>query len=395
MIYDAAIIGAGCAGRHLAVELRLQCPDLKVVLIDAREDFPNDRTWSFWHPERRSTSSGPAPFWESAIRQRWPSWQVQQGMRTIRRSAPGMAYVSLPAQDFYHATEAVLGGQGGPDRQYGRRVSDLVESSDEVAVQTSGGKLVARYVFDSRPLPVSATNMNASPAFSQVFTGFHLRTQRPCWSPETAELMRFVPGPAGTIAFVYTLPSAPDAALVEVTWFVPAGSLERPEASDVMAHLASAHALGAGDFTILATEGGTIPMDPKWGVATCQSKRIFAIGTRSGAIRPSTGYGFLAMASHAQKIARHWQQTGRPCFIPHRSGAWRALDTIFLAALHRSPHLAPEWIVDLFEKTPPGLLVRFLQEEASPFEVMRLMAALPTAPFLRAALRQLPTLWRQ
>jgi lycopene beta-cyclase len=392
MIYDAAIIGAGCAGLQLAVALRRHCPDLKVVLLDARPEYANDRTWSFWHP---SAATAAPLFWEAAISHRWPAWQVSAAARTVRREAPGLDYVSLRADAFYAATRAALTVPGGPVWQLETPVSRVEETAGPVVLHTPSGPVSAHYVFDSRPPPESPPGSGTSPAFQQVFTGLHLRTRRPCWSPDTARLMDFQPTEDGTIAFVYTLPNSANTALVEVTWLVPAGAGQRPDISHVTAFLASAHGLGPDDFTILGTESGSIPMDPQLRSLPSGSARCFDIGTRSGAVRASTGYGFLAMSRHAEKIARTWQETGRPAFIPHRSRAWTALDTIFLAALHRAPQQAPAWFIDLFEKTHPALLVRFLQQEARPGEILSLMRSLPPAPFLRAAFRQLPALLRR
>jgi hypothetical protein len=68
---------------------------------------------------------------------------------------------------------------------------------------------------------------------------------------------------------------------------------------------------------------------------------------------------------------------------------WRsvALDRIFLSYLVRYPERAPEVFATLFDRVEPALLVRFLSDEASGPECMRVMKALPFAPFTLETLR--------
>ena len=48
MIYDIAIIGAGCAGLSLAHQISKTNQNKKIIILDSKTEFQNDRTWSFW-----------------------------------------------------------------------------------------------------------------------------------------------------------------------------------------------------------------------------------------------------------------------------------------------------------------------------------------------------------
>ena len=48
MIYDIAIIGAGCAGLSLAYQIsKNKNIKKKIIILDSKSEFKKDRTWSF------------------------------------------------------------------------------------------------------------------------------------------------------------------------------------------------------------------------------------------------------------------------------------------------------------------------------------------------------------
>ena len=48
--FDYVIIGGGCAGLSLAYELEVheKLKDKTLAIIEPREDYKRDKTWSFW-----------------------------------------------------------------------------------------------------------------------------------------------------------------------------------------------------------------------------------------------------------------------------------------------------------------------------------------------------------
>lgn len=48
--FDIAIIGLGCAGSHIALELLQQCPDIKLVVIDNAPTVLHKK-WSYWEKD--------------------------------------------------------------------------------------------------------------------------------------------------------------------------------------------------------------------------------------------------------------------------------------------------------------------------------------------------------
>jgi lycopene beta-cyclase len=55
--------------------------------------------------------------------------------------------------------------------------------------------------------------------------------------------------------------------------------------------------------------------------------------------------------------------------------------------MDRHPERVPGFFTRMFDRVPPEALVRFLESEPRPADILRVMCALPPAPFLAAALR--------
>ena len=72
--------------------------------------------------------------------------------------------------------------------------------------------------------------------------------------------------------------------------------------------------------------------------------------------------------------------------IPHRP--WKIwLDEVFLHVLIDQKIAGSKVFESLFYKNKPALLLKFLQEETTWKEDLRLMWSVPTLPFVRAALK--------
>ena len=53
----------------------------------------------------------------------------------------------------------------------------------------------------------------------------------------------------------------------------------------------------------------------------------------------------------------------------------------------RHPERVPEYFTRLFNRVSPDALLRFLESEPRPADILRVMSVLPPAPFLAAAIR--------
>jgi lycopene beta-cyclase len=63
------------------------------------------------------------------------------------------------------------------------------------------------------------------------------------------------------------------------------------------------------------------------------------------------------------------------------------MDRVLLRVMARHPERVPEFFSRMFDRVPPEALVRFLESEPRPADILQVMRALPSAPFLASALR--------
>lgn len=369
---DIAILGGGCAGLSLGRRLADARTRSRIVILEPREHYADDRSWCFWaehdHADARLTS------------QTWPRWRFStRSGRTAIHDAPGLGYHYIRGRDFYDDACARIQAHDAVRLQTGVRVRGVTDTSCGYVIETSEGGLTASAVIDTRP-----TENTAQALMYQCFLGAEII--HPARRPEDADiagLMEQMDHDADGFHFLYVLPLTPDRSLIEVTRF----SKLRIQPSTLEAELSAAIIDRHGDATDrVRTEAGILPM----GLAPAASPaagpdHVFA-GLPGGALRPASGYAFKRIQVWADACARSIL-TGQGVIGHPPEPALRALmDRIFLQALRNHPERGPDFFMAMADRLRPDAFVRFMSDMATPPDLMTVVTALPPAPFLKAAL---------
>ena len=90
--------------------------------------------------------------------------------------------------------------------------------------------------------------------------------------------------------------------------------------------------LKVGHFRVVDEEFGVIPMTDL-PFPRRLGRRIMAIGTRGGRVKPSTGYAFSRIQRDSQAIVRSLLATGNPYHIPSDSLRHRFYDILMLEVM--------------------------------------------------------------
>lgn len=369
---DIAIVGAGCAGRSLAWHLLDHGFDGRLVLLDPRVRFEADRTWCLFDVQEHA--------FESLVSHRWSRWRVRGGPgRWVERSAHGLNYTMLPSERFYEATTRRL-TEANVELRLGSRVHEITPEPKSVLVHTSQGPLRASTVFDSRPSPPPGKSVS----LLQHFTGWFVRTAEPHFDPEVATLMDFAVPQEQGISFLYELPFDAHTALLEATWF-DARSPTPERRATLHRRLLEERTQGL-NYTVERVETGAIPMCSA-ATPPRTSERVYAIGLGGGMAKPSTGYAFGAIQRFSEEMAVRLSRCDLP--EPPAPRAWktRLQDASFLSYLERYPSRAPAAFERLFERVPPLVLARFLNDLGTPADDLRVMRTMPTVAMAREVLR--------
>jgi lycopene beta-cyclase len=367
---DVVILGGGCAGLSLAAHLASSGGRLgKVLVVEARKRYADDRTFSFW--------SGSPTLFADCVQASWNRWRIEAGARRIERGAPGLRYETIGAGRFYAAATSMIAASPNVRLLQGVTTLALDEDGDAAWVSTDHGRIRTRLVVDTRPPPVLA----AASGLLQLFTGWEVETAQPAFDPDVVELMHFDPPHARHVGFTYVLPFSPTRALVEYTRLA-ADFAEAPTDAEVQAIVAAR--AGSG-FRVVRRESGALTMRVE-GRRKSAGPRMLRLGTLGGAARASTGYAFTAIEAQAASLAASLQdgwKGGLNWTAPALPFWLREMDRVFLRALRRNMHAGPALFADLFDRCPPQSLVRFLTGSRNPADAAAAACALPVLPVLR------------
>ena len=370
--YDLAFAGAGLAAVSLAIRLAALPDPPKIILLDPRTEFPRDRTWCHWQLHE-------TPF-DNAITHRWHRWTVRTPTAGTVAAAPARTpYIRIPADRLHQIAAEKLTASPHVTILRGVSVHTIDQHPDHTTLHLSDGQhITAAWTLDSRPPE------NDQAPWRQIFRGLELHSPEANLDTDTVTLMDFQSADSGGIRFFYVLPLDPQTALVEDTWLVPAGKSPTFSNEEILSY--ARKNLSATTWQIRHQEEGNLPMGLLRDLKI--KNRIIPWGTAAGAIRPSSGYAFSRIQRASEAMTQYWSQHRSPDpAITHESKLLAWMDRVFLRAMTRHPERVPAYFTRLFDRVPPDALIRFLESEPRPADILQVMRALPPAPFLAAALR--------
>jgi len=372
--YDYIITGGGLAGIslvHFLLESSLR--DKKILILDKSEKTENDRTWCFWEKEEN-------PF-ESLVFHSWKHLDFYTPDYAETLNITPYVYKMIRGIDFYKYADQMLISRENVEKSV-ENVQKVVNTSTGVLVTTDDNTYTADFCFNS--VRFEKINKDENLYLDQHFKGWTIRTKKPCFNPERATLMDFRVPHQGETRFVYVMPTKDNEALIEATLFSP-DLLKSEEYDCMIKDYIIEYLPQVEEYEIVHEEFGVIPMtDFKFSTG---NKNIVNIGTAGGNTKASSGYTFCYLQKHLRKMVVQLEETGNPHLkktIRQRRSAW--LDRIFLNVLqnHRVP--PPKVFGTLFEKNKPAQVLKFMSEETSLSEELRIMSTLQIFPFFRAML---------
>lgn len=374
--FDYIIIGAGAAGLQLALRLAKDTffADKKVLLLDRSPKNSNDRTWSFWEKGEGE--------WDALC---WSTWSFAKFKNTdadLHLDLSPYKYKSLRGLDFYNHAREVLSGSA----QFiwlQEEVLEVKESGEFAEVKTSSHTYSCSYVFDSRVDVSFYEGEDSYNRLLQHFKGWVIETPLPCFNEEAFTMMDFRWQEKGTTSFMYVLPVSSTKALVEFTYFSPALVEEWVYEEKIRAYLKAE--LKLDSYTVDETEFGIIPMSD-FPFERGSSPRVIKIGTAGGWVKPSTGYSFKNGGRLSLKIVENLKSGLPPAnLLFSRKHRW--YDRLLVDVLMKQNEIGPQLFSQMYRKNKVQQIFRFLDDETSLLEDIRIIASFSPWPFLKALVR--------
>ncbi len=376
--YDYIIVGAGAAGLLLADALGRDpfFAGHSILLLEKEANKENDRTWCFWE-----TAEGP---FDPLLSHSWERLMFAGQAYADRFSIAPYRYKMLRGADFYREYERRI--LKAPNiRLHREEVTAIREKEDRVVVQTRGGRYTASSVFSSLFSWKDLLAQTRYPVLQQHFVGWFIRAQSPVFQPEEATFMDFSVPQKGNTRFMYVLPFSEREALVEYTLFSP-DLLENAEYEAAIRHYLQNN-LKCQEYTILEKEMGRIPMSC-YDFTARNTNRILHIGVAGGWAKPGTGYTFMNSRRKVAALLDHLKKGKSLSVFGKRTRFWW-YDLLLLDILQRDNAKGRLIFESLFRKRKASLILRFLDEQTSLWEDLRVIWACPKKDFFMALLRRI------
>lgn len=376
--YDLIILGGGCAGLSLAARLSGHGGGApRTLVVDGRAGYGNDRTWCFWRL--------PGAAAQELVAYEWREFRVAGAGREELVDCSATPYCAVPGDRFYEASLAAMGRCGRVELVHAAPVYGAVGGGPgRWEVVTPQGSYTATHVVDTRP---ARAPRQGDAVLWQSFLGAEVEVGRGVFDARRVTLMDFGETPGQRMVFTYILPFSAHRALVEITEF-SAVAVAPAELQPLLRGALERLAPGAESRTV-RTESGVLPMGMTGavpaGVRMGDGRLSYVpAGVAGGGARACTGYAFQRIQRWAARCAEHLMEHGSPVGHEKDPATLAFLDHLFLRVLRDRPQLAPRLFAQLFGEAATGSVLRFLGDRATAGDILRVVAALPPGPFVKA-----------
>ncbi len=372
--YDYIFAGTGAAALSLLCALQeAGHHNKKILLIDQDSKRQNDRTWCYW-------TDAPSPY-RHIVHKVWDKISIQTDAHHLHLPIAPYQYQMLRGLDFYNWARKLLADN--PQIHWLQaNISHLENTTHGATVIADGQTYHAQWVFNSLHTSKHLPNTNHIRWF-QHFKGWFIRTQKPVFDSLTATFMDFRMPQAGEVRFMYILPTSSTEALVEFTIFGREVMPQEAYIPHLIAYITQKLGLTSQEYTIEEQEFGVIPMTTQPFPAKTGSF-VINIGSAGGCTKASTGFTFHNIQKHTEQLAQSLLNFGHPLHVSPKPARFALYDHVLLHVLDKERMQGSLIFERLFKKHPVQRILRFLADESTLWDDLRIMMSVPSLPFMKA-----------
>ena len=347
--FDYVIIGGGCAGLSLAYELEInnKLKDKSLAIIENREKYERDKTWSFWKVFDHN--------FQDCVIKSWNNFTINTPDASRELKSEKFPYQSIDSGKFYNKVNTKLKSN---------KNINFFKSLDEI---DSSNSVIFNSVNESPP---------DKSKLWQHFQGIEIETKKNIFDEEIFNLMDFNCDQKDAVHFFYTLPFSKNKALVETTWL---SNLESDVYKDYDIQLENyiKNNLRIKEYKINYTEKGAIPL-----YYPNTNNNYINIGTVGEMTRLSTGYTFLNIQEHSKYIRENLDNIGNKKRFKLKN-KYIFLDKIFLKVVKNNPEQMPSIFFNLF-KVKADAFIKFMSNKSNLVDDLSIILKMPKFTFLKA-----------
>lgn len=373
--FDYIIIGSGLAGLQLAYKFSQDAffKELKIAIIDPSTKETNDKTWCFWEKG--------IGLWDEIITKSWTQGKFISTQANILMTLKPYSYKMLRSLDFYNFIKAALNNKSN----FHFILDEISEINEDTCIASGkNSNYTAAHIFDSRPTSNYLEDPNTTKIF-QHFKGLRIRAKNAIFDDSLFTMMDFSLKFPDSTSFTYVLPINDREALIEYTFFTP--FLTEESIYDTYLQKYIKEILEIEEYELIETEKGVIPMTD-YNFHEASTRKVTKIGTAGSWVKGSTGYSF----KHTEKKITHLIENIKAGKDPKNkllNARSRWYDAIFLDVLYKNNEMGEEIFSKFYSKNTPQEIFKYLDEETTITEELKIMFSLYHPEFVRSFFRKL------
>ncbi len=371
--YDFVFCGMGCAGLSLLIRMIRsgRFTGKKILLLDRDAKNKNDRTWCFWEKGEG--------YFEPIVYKQWPVVSFYGDQFRKDSDISPYRYKMIRGIDFYQYCFEEINRQENIEIVYAA-IDKWYRDGEETYFVLNGQTcpVGSPEVFNSVYEPAEGKKILR---LLQHFKGWLIETDAPVFDPGRATMMDFRVSQERGTTFAYVLPFTPTTALVEYTLFTRNILPQEEYDRGLRDYLKSF--LQIDQYRVREEEFGVIPM-------TNERLRFrghgWQIGTAGGQTKASSGYTFRFIQKQSDRILERLLAGRSLDGLTGTPKRFLFYDHTLLRILYHQTLPGGEIFTRLFRKNDTRQVLRFLDNESTPAEELKIISTLPAWPFFKAAI---------
>ncbi|WP_339835147.1 lycopene cyclase family protein [uncultured Flavobacterium sp.] len=373
--YNYIFTGTGLAALMTVYEMILskKLEDKSILLIDSDAKKTNDRTWCFWDDSNS---------FEEIISKEWKNTLFANENFQKKLNIEPYHYKMILGLDLYNFVFGEI-SKNKNIHFLQEKVVDFSDLGDHCLVKTKQNAFTCKKVFNSIFNPTLVTSQKKHPLLQQHFIGWFIKSKEPVFDKNAATFMDFSVNQKGNTRFMYVLPTSKNQALIEYTLFSKDLLSKKEYEDEIELYIKK---LGITEYEIIEKEQGNIPMTsyPFW---ENNSKNIINIGSAGGWTKASTGFTFKNVTKKSKQLVSFLNADSDFTKFHKKDKFW-FYDLLFIDVLFKDNSIGAKLFSGLFKDQNSGLILRFLDEETSLFEDLKVILKCPKVPFMKALFRR-------
>tara|TARA_B110000014_G_scaffold247479_1_gene221032 strand:+ start:1411 stop:2475 length:1065 start_codon:yes stop_codon:yes gene_type:complete len=348
--FDYIIIGGGCAGLSLAYELEIygKLKNKTLAIIEPREEYKRDKTWSFWKVFNHN--------FEDCVKKSWDNFTINSPSQTKHVECKKTPYQTIDSGMFYKKIIFKL------------KLNKNISFFKDINQINKNNSIIFNSVNESE---------NTENNLWQHFYGVEIETPNDFFDETLFNLMDFACDQRNRVHFFYTLPFTKRNALIETTWISELNNNSLNDYESQIDNYLSNH-LNIRQCKINYKEQGAIPLFRQNNI---KRKNEIYIGSAGNMTRLSTGYTFLNIQEQSQYIRENIENI-KTTKLFKINKKYDFLDKIFLKVLKNNSREMGNIFYKMFEAKSSSV-IEFLSNKSNIYQDISIISKMPKLVFLK------------